>query len=158
MATQESYAIAVKTLDILPFVMRVMSAEMRSANIALAAGQYGVVDLLEKRPRTLSELATRLHVSLPTMSNSVRALEARGMVQRRHDTEDRRLVWVELTPQGTDALDAMREQVAQRIATWLDALTDEQRATLMNGLSTLRDAFAAGQARDPALSNFYEDG
>lgn len=151
MSQEKTIELAYRTLDIIPLVMRVMSAEMRSSKHAPASGHMSLLGMLQQRPYMLNELAERHSVSSPTMSSTVNTLEERGWVKRERSTEDRRVVWVSITPQGIEVLDEIQHHVAQRIAALLDGLSDADQQHLIDGLTVLRDAFAAGLAQDPQL-------
>lgn len=138
-------------MDIIPLVMRVMSAEMRTSPHSPASGQVSLLGMLEFRPYTLTELAERHSVSSPTMSSTVTTLEERGWVRRERGQHDRRVVWVSITPAGRAVLDDIQHHVAQRIAALLAGLSDEDRERLTDGLTLLRDSFAAALAEDPQL-------
>ncbi len=64
-------------------------------------------------PLSLSALAEKEHVALPTMSRLVGALEADGLVAREASADDRRSVLVRATPKGRRVLDHGR---ARRLA------------------------------------------
>ncbi|MBC8099372.1 MAG: MarR family transcriptional regulator [Armatimonadetes bacterium] len=143
--------IARRTLDIIPLVMRVMSAEMRHGTHGVAANHAPILGILEMRPHTLSELAERASVSAPTMSTTITTLEERGWVVRRRSETDRRVVWVEIAQPGRDALAVMQHDVQTRIAQLLTGLSTEQQTALVEGLTVLRDVFAAALEQDPIL-------
>jgi len=48
-------------------------------------------------------------------------------------------------------LDDIQNEVAKRIALLLDGLSDEDKQRLIDGLTVLRDSFAAALAQDPVL-------
>jgi DNA-binding MarR family transcriptional regulator len=54
------------------------------------------------QPPTAGELARALSLRQPTVTGLVDRLVARGVVLRRHDARDRRVVRVSLTPQGRE--------------------------------------------------------
>lgn len=147
-----TYEIAMQTMAIIPYIMRVMAAEIRASEHAAAYSHVAVLGILTMRPHTLSELAERNSVSAPTMSSTINTLEERAWVQRRRDDSDRRVVWIEITPQGEQAVDTINRQVAHRIAHLLTSLDGEQQQSLVDGLKALREAFAAGLDADPDLS------
>ena len=89
---------------------------------------------------TPAELATRLHVRVQSLTDSINELVTRGLVSRRPDDDDRRRQLIELTPAGTALLDDDR---AERDA-WLNA-------TMRDNLSPTRvrpaDARGTGAAQ-----------
>ncbi len=77
----------------------------RQIELALSATdltlpQYRVLILLCERKEEASALADKLGVSRPSVTGVVDGLVARGLVQRRHDPEDRRRVRHWLTLEG----------------------------------------------------------
>lgn len=59
---------------------------------------------------TPAELGTRLRVKVQSLTDSLNELLARGLIERRPDTSDRRRQLVEITPAGQALLDADRAQ------------------------------------------------
>lgn len=72
------------------------------AERGLSPTQFGVVELLAQQAEGLrvSELATRLGIKAPTVSDSVSTLEAKGLVAKQRDAKDARAVAVVLTAEG----------------------------------------------------------
>src|SRR5690348_7761688 len=63
--------------------------------------QIGVLILLiEQDGQTIGTLSQKRAIDPPTMTGIVRRLEQNGLVERRHDREDRRVVKVYLTAEG----------------------------------------------------------
>ena len=92
-------------LKIVPLVMRTVAAELRAAGELPAPAHFGLLSVLSVQSRTLTELATRQGVSLPTMSNSISAMVERGWVRRLSRTGDRRVLTIEVTPAGRAAVE-----------------------------------------------------
>ena len=86
--------------------------------------QWGVlVALWEQDGLSLSELAKRSFFDGPTMTGIVDRLEGAGLVSRRRDSQDRRVISVYLTDQGRDL-----EQI-------LPPLSDETNRESVAGLT-----------------------
>jgi DNA-binding MarR family transcriptional regulator len=67
--------------------------------------QWGVLILLiEEDGQTIGTLSQKRAIDAPTMTGIVRRLEQNGLVERRHDREDRRVVKVHLTTEGRDIM------------------------------------------------------
>src|SRR5438876_9577791 len=67
--------------------------------------QFGVLILLiEQDGQTIGTLSQKRAIDAPTMTGIVRRLEQNGLVERRHDREDRRVVKVYLTTEGRDIM------------------------------------------------------
>jgi DNA-binding MarR family transcriptional regulator len=75
---------------------------------------------------TPAELASRLHVRVQSLTDSINELVSRGLIVRRPDEADRRRQLIELTDAGTALLEADR---AERDA-WLNATMRENLTPL----------------------------
>lgn len=137
-------SIAQKTLDIIPLIMRVMSAEMRQSEYNILPSQISILGTLDYQSYTLGELAEMHMVSAPTMSNTITALEDRGWVNRVRSEHDRRVVKVELADEGRQVLEEIEAHTRERIIGFLKDLDDKQQNTLSSGLTILSNAFSEG--------------
>lgn len=84
--------------------------------------------------RTPGELAERLQVSTPTVVKSANRMEAAGLLTKRRDTVDRRLVRIYLTERARnvrDAVQSARADLEQRVTA---TLTDTERTQLVEAL------------------------
>ncbi len=151
--------LARQLLSILPLVMRHMTSDMRRQGCALPPTHFALPAMLARRPRTMGELAERMGVSAPTMSNLIAAMAERGWVVRREDPDDRRVALIELTADGRRSLQRHQLLAEQGVAHLLAALPPNKRADLLSGLVALREAFEttvaseaseASPARQPA--------
>jgi DNA-binding MarR family transcriptional regulator len=103
-------------------------------------------------PLPMSKLADALDVSVASMTGIVDRMEERGLVERRREVGDRRVVLVH----GTDAGDAVfRDLATERrghIAPLLDRMTDAELESFLVGLRALR------RARTEATAEAVEHG
>jgi DNA-binding MarR family transcriptional regulator len=133
-------------LKIVPLVMRTVAAELRAGGELQAPAHFGLLTVLCAQPRTLSELAALQGVSLPTMSNSVTAMAGRGWVRRTAPQEDRRVVVIEVTPNGRGALERAGRSAEARLSELIAPLGADGRRRLRAGLAVLRTVFEKGPA------------
>ena len=73
-------------------------------------------------PRTLGRLAAAEQVRPPTMTRIVQALEAAGLVRRRRDPDDGRVVHLHATAKGRRVMQEGRERRIADLASLLDRL------------------------------------
>ncbi len=67
--------------------------------------QLGVLTLLHNQDgQTIGAMSQQRAIDAPTMTGIVKRLEQSGLVERRHDREDRRLVKVYLTDEGREIM------------------------------------------------------
>lgn len=113
-------------------------------------GQNLVLEVLwETDGVTPGELAERLHVATPTVVKSATRMEASGLLTRRPDEHDARLVRLYLTEQARSirtAIETERDTLARRATA---GLTDAEHRALQRALSKIIDEFA-GEAPEPA--------
>jgi DNA-binding MarR family transcriptional regulator len=141
-----------RVVEVIPRVMRTLAMEFRNTGYLPAPVHCGLLVALEERPYNLTELAEKHAVSLPTMSSSINTLVERGWVSRSRDAEDRRMVVVELTPEGQAVLDKTTGAVAGRVTELLDSLSPEQCELLLSGLEILDECFTRSVSAEPASS------
>ncbi|GAA2604111.1 MarR family transcriptional regulator [Actinomadura fulvescens] len=112
------------------------------ADQPITGQQLSVLGSLQQGPRRMTELAEEHGVRLPTMTAQINRLERDALVARGSDRSDARVVTVELTPHGTDQLQAAREQRITFLAERFATLDDEQRAALEAALPALNRLLA----------------
>ena len=108
--------------------------------LGLYRGQNFVLSALaEQEGLAQSELAERLLVRPPTISNSLERMEAAGWIERRPDAEDRRVSRVYLTDSGRALHDAASSLWLDLEAQTFACLTAEQRHSLWQILLQIRE-------------------
>lgn len=101
----------------------------------------------------MSELGSRLGVSLSTISGLVDRVVDQGLVHRREDPVDRRQVVVGLTPAGAAFIDRFRELSAAHMRELLVLLDDEELDSVRLALAALARAAALRSAALPHSAN-----
>lgn len=87
---------------------------------------------------TMTELGARLEASIPNVVRMVQALEADGWVRRVPSESDRRVMFVELTPDGERRIRALLPPAAKLWEELQSGLTSEEQALLSHLLAKLR--------------------
>jgi len=98
----------------------------------------GILD--EDGPLPMRTLAESLDVSQASATGIVDRMEQRGLVERRREDEDRRVIRVAPTAAGRQLLAGIVAERTGHFATVLEALTDEELAALLVGSRALRRA------------------
>jgi DNA-binding MarR family transcriptional regulator len=146
---------ATERMLIIRQVMKQAGKEIRITQVApelakMGEGQYHALHSLyenEEGRLTAGDLAARCHVAEPTISKVVKSLEHSGLVERRTDPSNRRVVWVSLTPQGRAMHDQMLVHFSQALEGVLQPLTDQQLRDLILAFTHLESLFEdAGEA------------
>ena len=106
--------------------------------------QYRTLVVLASRgPQGLAALAEAAGVTPPTATRMCDRLVRKGLIVRRHDRGDRRLIRLTLARKGHDLVAAVTERRRIEIAQLLEAVPFDQQAALVDSLQRL--AAAAGE-------------
>ncbi len=126
---------------------RLLSTDAHAAG--LAPVQWEVLRYLGRAnrfSRTPAALTAYLGLTKGTVSQTLNALEARGLVTKQVDPGDRRSRRLSLSPAGRTLLE--RDPLAQTLAATRD-LTDAQRTALARGLESILSARLDERQRKP---------
>lgn len=88
-------------------------------------------------PVTVGRLAAAEQVSVPTISRMVSSMVEDGLVRREVDPEDRRVTWLEATPEGTRLLQKARRRRVRALARALESLSPTQLKQLVRAAGIL---------------------
>jgi len=125
-----------------------LNRRIRSSTGGLSHGQLSALStIVRSGPLRPSELAAIEVAAAPTITRIVAELEARGLVERAPDPDDRRSLFVSCTEAGTALLLEARSDRARAAAGILAELTPEQTAALRAALPALE---AAAHVAPPA--------
>lgn len=95
-------------------------------------------------------VAEHVGISKATLSGVVRTLEARGWVERRTDTVDRRRVRLSLTDKGVHLMEDLYPRFNAEETRVVAALTPRRLAAMTNGLRTVVGHLGDLGAADPS--------
>jgi len=134
--------------DMEQLMLRVSWIEQRRfaqqlSEFGLTVPQFFVLRSIRRRERnpTMSTLADETLQRCATMTGIVGRLVKMGLVKRQRDRNDRRRVFVELTPQGRALVDEVRRVRAQRLGQTLSHLSSEDARELLRLLRAYLEAF-----------------
>jgi DNA-binding MarR family transcriptional regulator len=91
-------------------------------------------------PQSMSHLAEGLDVSLASATGIVDRMEQRGLVERRRDADDRRVVVVHIAEGGTKVFEDIDQRRRQGLAKLLTRLNERELRGLLVGHQALRAA------------------
>jgi DNA-binding MarR family transcriptional regulator len=97
-----------------------------------------VMGELSQTSLTMSELAKTLMMTKPQLTHVVDPLVSSGIVERRPDGKDRRVINLALTAKGRVLLDEGKQKIKENIKIKLAALTPEELSEMSAALETLR--------------------
>ena len=91
-------------------------------------------------PMSMSRLAEALDISVASITGVVDRMEARGLVERRRDTEDRRVIMVTPAEGGDRIFREIDRRRRQSLGLLLNNLSRDELVGLLNGHRALRAA------------------
>jgi DNA-binding MarR family transcriptional regulator len=128
-------------LELAPLLHRTIHLSARVDNQPIPPPHLLLLKLLRERSMSQSEMAQAQRVVPSTMSATVDVLVRRGWVQRESAPHDRRVMRVEITPEGENILLTLDQQLIGGIMQRLDGLSDDDLRALEQGLALLRRMF-----------------
>ena len=100
----------------------------------------------ENRPMLSGELVERMGLTTGRIANILRMLEAKGLVDRAQDTNDRRKVHITLTAPGRARAEAQHHARAESYRRLLDYLGDEDSESFLRLLERCLEYYAEEKA------------
>ena len=96
-------------------------------------------------PQNMSSIASKLFVTVGTLTVNMNSLEKKGYIDRKRSTEDKRVVLVTLTEKGKKAFFHHRDFHKAMIHAAVRGLEQDEMESLMNCLTKLNDFFESKQ-------------
>jgi len=106
---------------------------------------HRIASMLYSDPKpTMGELSKALSLPLSTVSRIISMFEEQGLVRRFPDSEDGRVVRVDLTGAGRQLYEAMQSHATRSAQSILDCLTDEEQIILLTLLGKVASSLKKG--------------
>jgi DNA-binding MarR family transcriptional regulator len=102
--------------------------------------KYAVLGILKNRgPLPMSEIGSILGVSKPNMTVIIDKIIEEKDVKRGYDDKDRRIIRIEITKKGKDALADAKELMKSELKKRLSILDDKELDELSSSLKNIKD-------------------
>lgn len=123
-------------------------ARRRVPDDTLTFGQFAVLRMLFREgPMAMGAIAEHLGISLAGATGIIDRLVNQGVVDRTRSREDRRVVWVDLSPAGRERMLRLQEERYGQMKKLLTPLTADEIETLLKLLERIAEgAETEGQA------------
>lgn len=129
-----------------------VEADKRARRNGMTRAQWVMLIWLERRPGlSQKELAELLEVEPITVARLIDRLEARGMVERRADPQDRRIWRLHLRPAALSVLSEIERHRTEMVALISAGLDADAIAGMTEGLARMKQTLCAefrARARD----------
>jgi DNA-binding MarR family transcriptional regulator len=113
--------------------------EVVLAKIDLSPAQYRILSFLAAGPSNAAGLASKLAVTPPSLTTVVDGLVARGLVERSHDSDDRRRVAHTLTHEGSRVLEQADRVIEERLREILSHVSSAYAQGALRGLEAWQE-------------------
>ena len=110
---------------------------MRSGAHEISRTEVGVLATLSDGPRRITQLAMTEALAQPTVTQLIDKLEGRDLVARSRSEDDGRVVLVEITTAGADALEVVRALIRANMREALADLPDAELTELAHAADTM---------------------
>jgi DNA-binding MarR family transcriptional regulator len=115
-----------------------MCCEEQKKPYIVTPPQWGLLALLNERDGlTIGSISLKRGLDAPTVTGIVSRLEHSGLVERRHDKEDRRVVKVYLTAEGRDMIGYLYEAAETFNAILTHTFSEEDQKRLRTQLQQI---------------------
>lgn len=121
-----------KLEDVFRLVLKKLSHSWKkNVDKDISRTQFLILDrLFSEGPRKVSELAEALHITCGAVTGNCDKLIQAGLATRTRDQKDRRVVFMEITPQGQNIMEEVKEQRNRIIECLFRGFTEEDRENL----------------------------
>ncbi|UFU00393.1 MarR family transcriptional regulator [Radiobacillus kanasensis] len=104
----------------------------------LTTDQFGTLRFLDKhQPTTSTEIANEFSIGKSAVTAQVNRLFERGLIDRRRDEEDRRIVYLQLTEKGKALVEEGTERLYEVLGDILTQFSKEEVTTFVHSLEKL---------------------
>jgi DNA-binding MarR family transcriptional regulator len=140
--SSEHSALCLRLMQLFPRVTRGMRRWQDRAAPApvpspLSPRHVAALEQIRGGPLTVGELASRLDLTLPTVSGVLADLDRAGLVERRPDPADRRRTIVQIIPGQAALIGHWLDGAAQPLARVLDKLTPAEQEAFLKAMDLL---------------------
>jgi DNA-binding MarR family transcriptional regulator len=120
--------------------MRALWKPTEWSEVELTMPQFRALDLLVGEPQRMSVIAGALGTSMQATTSLIDRLVDKGLVERAHDTADRRVVICRLTASGKDEMERFYRIGQARLDVLVDLLDDDEMETVVSAFGILAAA------------------
>ncbi|ADQ78427.1 transcriptional regulator, MarR family [Paludibacter propionicigenes WB4] len=126
-------------ISIHPLLTKSFTRSIRSKT-NLNPGSLYVLGILTRHGKlSMSEIGCKLSMPKPHITALVDKLILEEMVERLFDPKDRRLVYVQVTPKGTEDFNVIKQEISQEMRVRLELLDEEKIKILAQASQHLKE-------------------
>ncbi len=142
--TQIVQGAAQQVLEAVPLVMRTIRGQLRSHRSAdISVPQFRAMGYIDRNDgASLSDLASHIGLTMPSMSKLIDGLVSRKLVTRASHSTDRRRICLSLTPLGREELREAHRFTEKYLADRISGLDESDLQTITRAMQILKSLFS----------------
>ncbi len=135
---------AQQVLEAVPLVMRTIRGQLRSHRSAdISVPQFRSMSYIDRNDgASLSDLASHIGLTLPSMSKLIDGLVSRKLVTRTSHSTDRRRICLSLTPLGREELREAHRFTEKYLSEQISGLDEADLQTITRAMQILKSLFS----------------
>ena len=122
--------------ELFPQIMVLMGPKIYGGT-DVTAQQFRVLRIIGQGPVTVGEISNHVNSKLSAAARLLRRLEVKGWLVKKQDENDRRVFWLELTPEGRELMESLAKRRDGVIKEMFDRLTVREQKTIVEGINLL---------------------
>lgn len=124
-----------EALPLLP--KRLVRVDVITRRFEMPFSHVQILCMLSGGSMTIGEISRSLGIAKPNITPLLDSLAERKLLERIRSTKDRRIVNVELLPDGVEMAQNIRAAIAEQVAEWPETIDANGAKKLNNALSCL---------------------
>ncbi|MBI3174037.1 MAG: MarR family transcriptional regulator [Chloroflexi bacterium] len=109
-----------------------------TSNFDITVEQFHVLRYVRRGVTSMSDLAVAKNISRPAISQAVDVLVKKGLLTRVHSTQDRRVVDLALTDEGSALLETVFKENREWMKERMSSLTASELELILNATDVMR--------------------
>lgn len=112
------------------YILDVLKKDMRKKG--LSENEFTVLELLFNRgQQPIQQIGKRILIPSSSLTYVIDRLEEKGLVERTHNPEDRRIIYAMITKAGIEKMDEVFPDHSQKIADMFQELSEDEIETFI---------------------------
>jgi len=129
-------------VEVFNHILSIQQEHLRKRGVTISMNEVHVLEAIKKsEDATMSKVATRLRITVGTLTTSVNRLVEKGYCERYSVKDDKRKVYLRLTPQAYEVMRIHDEFHDEMIEAAIEDLNLDEDTQLIDSLRNLKDYF-----------------
>jgi DNA-binding MarR family transcriptional regulator len=127
--------------ELFPQIMVLMGPKIYGES-DVTAQQFRVLRIIGRGPITVGDISNSINSKLSAAARLLRRLEVKGWLEKKQDENDRRVFWLNLTPEGRKLMETLEKRREGVIKEMFDKLPAWEQESIIKGIKLLLRSLA----------------